>query len=132
MVLEIWRSYRAMPLWVQIWVALILVPVNMFSLVFVTAPVGLWVAALAIGAMLLNLVLMLIERGLSRAMALPHVLIWTPLVIWVGWMLAQGTVSGRFATYLLLLLVVDGISLALDFRDARDWLVGNRAVAGRK
>lgn len=32
--LDIWRSYRALSLWVQIWVNVILVPVNIASLAF--------------------------------------------------------------------------------------------------
>ncbi len=129
MVLDIWRSFRAMPLWVQVWVFVILVPVNMFSVVYWAEPNGVWIAVLAIGAMALNGVIMLVERGFSKAMALPHVVIWTPLVIWIGWMLVEGDVAAGFGLYLVVLLVVDLISLAFDFKDTKDWLAGERSVA---
>ncbi len=138
MIGEIWRSYRALPLWVQGWVLVILVPVNMASLALLGQESGAAVAALAIGAMLLNGVIMLIERGFSKAMALPHVVIWTPLVLWIVWMLATGTGAAAqmgmqtgAGRVLWLLLAVDLVSLVLDWRDAWLWLRGERQVAGQ-
>ena len=130
MVSEIWHSLRALPLWVQIWVFAILGPVNMISLVFWTEPDGALIAVLAVGAMALNGVIMLYERGFSRAMALPHVAIWTPMMFFVIANLTDEA-TGVFRTYLWVLLVVDIVSLGFDFKDARDWLQGARAVAGR-
>ncbi len=127
LVLDIWRSFRALPLWVQIWVALILVPVNMAAIFFVNEPGGLLIAALAIGGMMPNLVIMIAERGLSKAMALPHLLIWTPLVVIV--IQNTGTATGGFQTYLWLLLATDLLSLAFDYPDAWKWWKGDRAIA---
>lgn len=126
---DIWRSFRALPTWVQIWVALILVPVNMAAILFVFAPSGMLIAALAIGGMAPNLFLLIHERGFSKAMALPHLLIWTPLVIVV--MMALGNHTGGYLTFLWVLLAVDLISLGFDFPDAWRWWKGERAVAGR-
>lgn len=131
MVTDIWKSFRALPLWVQVWVALILVPVNAASAIFFTYPGGKWIAVLAIGAMLLNLPIMLKERGLSKAMALPHAVLWPPLVLLILYQLQFGGPVAVHAAYLWLLLAVDLISLAFDFRDARLWLRGDRAVAGK-
>lgn len=128
MILQIWQSYRRLPLWVQLWVALILVPVNAASLFFVTQPAGAWLALMAVGAMLCNGVLMLIERGFSKVMALPHVLIWTPMLGLILWLLAQDIDDG-FRTYLLILLAVDVVSLLLDIIDTRKWLSGDRKIA---
>jgi len=128
MIAEIWGSYRRLPLWVQLWVAVILVPVNAASLAFLTEPWGLWLAAMAVGAMLCNGALMLIERGFSRAMALPHVLIWTPMLGLVIWLPGQGIAPG-FRRYLLVLLAVDMLSLALDYVDGWKWWRGARAIA---
>ncbi|MDQ7080302.1 MAG: hypothetical protein Q9M41_06495 [Paracoccaceae bacterium] len=133
MITDIWKSFRAMPLWVQIWVALILVPVNMASLFFVGQKWGAGIAVAAVGAMMLNLPIMLAERGLSKAMALPHVIIWGPLLVAVAWLLATGNsgLDPAFAAYLRVLLVVNLISLAFDLRDTALWLKGDRAVAGK-
>jgi hypothetical protein len=131
LIADLWQSFRALPLWVQIWVALILVPVNAASLLFVTYPGGLWIAVLANGAMILNLPIMLRERGLSKTMALPHVAIWPFLVLLIVYQLYFGGPVAGFAAYLWILLVVDVISLAFDFKDTRDWWRGDRTPAGR-
>ncbi|MGR3699704.1 MAG: hypothetical protein ACU0CB_15610 [Roseovarius sp.] len=128
MILQIWQSYRRLPLWVQLWVALILVPVNAASLFFVTQPAGAWLALMAVGAMLCNGVLMLVERGFSKVMALPHVLIWTPMLGLILWLLTQDIADG-FRTYLLILLAVDVFSLIFDVIDTRKWLSGDRKIA---
>ncbi len=126
--LDIWRSFRSLPLWVQIWVAGILVPVNSAALLFIFQPAGLWVAILAIGAMLPNIAIMLYERGLSKMMAWPHLLPWGILVLWLVFAMPEG--SAAYGVYLWILLVVDALSLAFDFPDALKWFKGDRAVAG--
>ena len=59
MILDIWQSFRRLPLWVQGWVALILVPVNLAALLFLSAPQGTLVALLAVGGMAPNLLIMM-------------------------------------------------------------------------
>lgn len=126
---DILSSYRAMPLWVQLWVAVILVPVNMLSLAFITEPLGLWVALLANIAVLANLPVMLRDRGFSRAMALLHLIPWTILVALL--IFARPEAGGLYATYLTVLLVTDAVSLLFDYPDAVKYLRGDRRVAGR-
>ncbi|WP_422000748.1 hypothetical protein [Roseovarius mucosus] len=128
MIRQIWQSYRRLPLWVQLWVALILVPVNAASLFFVTQPAGAWLALMAVGAMLCNGVLMLIERGFSKVMALPHILIWTPMLGLILWLLTQD-ITPTYRNYLVILLAVDVFSLLLDVIDSRKWLSGDRKIA---
>ncbi len=129
MVLEIYNSFRAMPLWVQAWVALILVPVNMASLYFYSEPAGLWIAFLAIGAMVMNLPVMLYDRGFSKMMAIPHLVPWTILVLWIFFYRPEA--SGNYDIYLTILLTVDTISLLFDFPDAIKWLNDERTPAGK-
>ncbi|MBL1434736.1 MAG: hypothetical protein COB08_000845 [Rhodobacteraceae bacterium] len=129
MILDIWRSYRSLPIWVQIWVFGILVPVNSAAVFFIFQPFGVWVALLAIGAMLPNIAIMLYERGLSKMMALPHLLPWSLLVFWLLIAMPQG--SATYIAYLWVLLVVDTISLAFDIPDALKWRKGDRRVAGK-
>ncbi|MFB9149483.1 hypothetical protein [Roseovarius ramblicola] len=128
MIREIWHSYRRLPLWVQLWVSVILVPVNAASLGYVAQPAGGWLAAMAVGAMLVNGVLMLAERGFSKAMALPHALIWTPMLALILWLLAQD-IAAPYRAYLLILLAVDAVSLVFDLIDTRKWLSGDRGIA---
>ncbi len=127
--LDIWRSYRSLPLWVQIWVMGILVPVNSAAIFFIFQPSGIWIAILAIGAMLPNIPIMLYERGLSKMMALPHLLPWSILVLWLLIAMPEG--SPAYTSYLWILLVVDALSLVFDIPDALKWRKGDRAVAGR-
>lgn len=128
MVRDIWSSFRDLPLWVQVWVALILVPVNLMPLAFVDQPYGWPIAALAVMGMALNIPIMLVARGMSRAMALPHLLCWVPLVVLVAYVLQDGgDLSPAYASALMLLVVVDVISLAFDLRDAVLWLKRDKA-----
>ncbi len=126
---DIWQSFRGLPLWVQIWVAVILVPVNLLPLFFLDQPQGVLIAALAITGMALNLPIMMAARGMSGAMALPHLLCWIPLVIVVAGMLsAAETLNPNYVRFLWLLLIVDVISLVFDVRDAANWMRNRKAV----
>ncbi len=130
MIGDILHSFRAMPLWVQVWVALVLVPVNVASLLFLDAPNGVTIAVLANGALWLNGGIMLYERGLSRLMALPHLLLWTPLVMILAVTLSKG-IAGEAVAFFWALLVINLISLGFDYVDFWKWLQGQREVAGR-
>ncbi|MFK5996645.1 MAG: hypothetical protein QM492_00890 [Rhodobacterales bacterium] len=124
--MDIWRSFRAMPLWVQFWVACILVPVNMAAVVLIPKPCCWLIPVLAIGGMVPNAILMFIERGFSKAMALSHVVLWIPLLGVLALNIKAGSV---FATYLTVLFAIDFISVCFDLKDSRDWLKGDRKIA---
>lgn len=126
---DLWQSFRALSGWVQIWVLIILVPVNMASLFFLNEPLGYWIAVLAYIGMILNLPVMLWFRGFSKAMALPHLVPWTVLVIIIAFFRPQAT--GAYDIYLWVLLATNVISLAFDYTDAFHWLKGDRHVAGQ-
>ena len=127
MLTEIWKSFRAMPVWVQIWVAFLLSPINMAALFFINQPSGIWVAILAIGAMMLNMPVIMYDRGFSKLMALPHLIPWTILVLWIAF--ARPVGSAGYDTYLWILLVTNLISLGFDFPDALKWWKGDREPA---
>ena len=128
LIADIFHSFMALPHWVKIWVFVILVPVNFASILFLSEPGGTWIAILAIGAILCNLPVLLIERGFSNTMALPHLIPWTILVAWLLFWRPDG--SEIFVGYLWLVLVVDAISLVFDYPDAFKWYKGERKVAG--
>lgn len=114
----------------QIWVALILVPVNLLPLAFWGEPYAVWITIFSIGGMLPNLVIMMVGRGLSKCMALPHLLIWTPLVVMLGMLLQSDLgVSDGFRTVLTVILLVDLLSLVFDYIDGWKWWRGDRAIA---
>ena len=127
MLTDIWNSFRAMPAWVQIWVALLLVPINMAAVFFIDQPSGVWIAILAIGAMMLNMPVMLYDQGFSKLMAFPHLIPWTILVLWIAF--ARPVGSATYDSYLWILLITNIISLAFDFPDALKWWKGDRDAA---
>jgi hypothetical protein len=123
-ILKIWKSFRSIPLWVQIWVSFWLVPVNLASLAFFGEDWGAIVAFLAIIAMALNVIILFIEQRFSRTMALPHLPFWTALVILIVILRPDSTTP--FGIYLIVLGVTNTISLVLDYIDAYRWLKGDR------
>lgn len=129
LIMDVYTSYRALPGWVQIWVMFFLMPVNMASLFFINQPMGLWVAVLANIAMMLNLPVMLYDRGFSKMMALPHIIPWTALVGLI--LFARPQASGLYDIYLWVLLGTNTVSLLFDYPDAHKWFHGDRAVAGK-
>lgn len=129
MIMEIYKSFRALPGWVQIWVMFLLMPINMASIFFINEPMGLWIAVLAIGAMMLNMPVMLCDRGFSKLMALPHIIPWTLLVAIL--VFRRPEASGTYDIYLWVLLVAELISLGFDYPDAISWINGKRDVSGR-
>jgi len=74
---EIWDSFRA----IQVWIMLVLGPINMASLFFLNEPMGMLIAFLANIGMLLNIPVMIYDRGVSKLMSIPHLIPWTVLVI---------------------------------------------------
>ncbi len=123
MIRDIWMSFRNLPLWVQIWMVFVLIPVNLAPLAFVDQPQGALIAALSVTGMALNIPIIRAARGMTKAMALPHLICWVPLVAIIIILLTDGTaLSPEYARFLLLLLVVDLISLAFDLNDSIVWL----------
>ncbi len=127
MLAEIWKSFRAIPAWVQIWVTFLLVPINIAALFFIDQPSGVWIAVLAIGAMMLNIPVMFYDKGFSKLMAFPHLIPWTILVLWIAFARPIGTEA--YAAYLWILLIANMISLGFDYPDALKWLKGDREPA---
>ena len=126
---EIWESFQRLPLWVRLWVALWLVPINLLSVGFLSSPNGLLIALLAVGGMAPNAVLMVVERGFSSLMALPHLIIWpASIVVAVNTALSHPD-HGGFAVYLWGLAATNLVSILFDVPDFIRWVKGKREVA---
>ena len=117
---DIAASFLRLPRWVQFWLACVLVPVNLISIVFVGESGGWIVAVLAIGGIAPNAVVLAVTREFGREMALAHLILWPPLFVVIIWLLREGP-QAAFAQYLWFLLIVDVISVAFDIRDAQIW-----------
>ncbi|MDE2155174.1 MAG: hypothetical protein KGJ32_04660 [Xanthomonadaceae bacterium] len=131
---RIWRSWRSLPGWVQVWVGLILVPVNVLPFFFLDTWSGRAGALAALVVVATNLPIMWVAAGMTRAMSLPHLLAWIPLQIGlllrVAGKVGAAPPSRAEAVLAVLLLVVNGISLVFDVLDSWRWLKGEREVPG--
>ena len=87
---------------------------------------GAWIAALAIGGMALSWIALFYSRGFSKLVSAGHVFTWTPLVLLL--VFAHPEAAGAYGVYLTMLPVIDLISLAFDYNDARLWLRGDRSA----
>lgn len=118
------------PTWVQLWVnfmALVLVGSfitflfsratwrDAFILLVTTIPMALFMQWLY-G-----------QLGYVRLLGLPHVLIWTPLAIYLWFRLNNPAIRTPFRQVMWLLLATITISLAFDYVDVARYLLGERA-----
>jgi len=122
-------SFGSLPKWVQIWVGGILVPVNALFVFFLDTNVGIAIAVAASFVVVTNVPIALYSQGMTKLMALPH-LIWIPLEIYIINRLLSGVIGSGTPLfyYVWLVLVVNGISLYFDIVDGWKWLKGDRAV----
>lgn len=130
----IWHSYRSLPLWVQIWVGLILVPVNTGWLLVWGTPIATAAFLAAMFVVATNLPIMYFYSGMNRLMSAPHLIAWIPLQILIA-MRLWGDDSELHAghgeyQYGIVLFTVNGISLAFDILDSWRWLRGERETPG--
>jgi hypothetical protein len=130
----VWRSWLSLPIWVQIWVGVILVPVNVAAFFMVHTPTGKAAAIAAIFVVLTNVPIMLYEGGMSRLMAMPHLIAWIPLSIYIIariLVFSSSSAMGKSELiFAIIILVVNGISLIFDAMDTVKWSRGERNIPG--
>lgn len=128
--LKLWQSFRRLPLWVQLWMAGLLLPINLASLFLLHYPSAQWIALSAVIVVGSNMLLMYLYGGFSRLLAVPHLLIWGPLQVMLLMYLAQSgePLATGEVLYVSLVLVVNGISLVFDLIDAWRWMQGERQL----
>lgn len=131
---QVWRSYRSLPLWVQVWVGGILVPANAAAFLMLDTWSGRMAAAAAVFVAATNIPIMYREGGMSRLMSLPHLVAWGPLQAALAMrlfgMAGPDRLSGPETAFVVMLLVVNGISLVFDTLDSWRWLRGERDIPG--
>jgi len=118
------------PLWVQIWV-------NVMTVVLLGAFVTLLfsrqtrrdalVLALGYAANVAAMLWLHSEFGFVRLLGLPHVLFWTPLVIYFLWRLRDRRITAPFRQVIWLLVAVMVVSLGFDYADVARYLLGETA-----
>jgi len=130
-----WYSFRSLPLWVQVWVGAVLIPANAASFFLLDSWSGRMAALAAVFVVATNIPIMLRERGMSKLMAMPHLLVWGPLQLALVLRLIDHARSPPVTVieqrYAVILIVVNGASLIFDALDSWRWLRGDRAVPRR-
>ncbi|MHA7835443.1 MAG: hypothetical protein ACX94A_13295 [Algiphilus sp.] len=130
----IYHSYRSLPLWVQIWVVAILMPVNAAAFFLLDTWLGVAAAIAAVFVVITNAPIMWATGGMSRLMSVPHLFAWFPLQVLIVMRLLEtvgpGPVSVAEWWFGVILFVINGISLVFDTVDSWRWLNGERDVPG--
>lgn len=130
----VWRSWRSLPLWVQVWVGLFLIPVNAAAFLLIDTPTGKAAAIATIFVVMTNIPIMLYEGGMSRLMAVPHLVAWIPLSVFIIVRFISFPNSSNMQTpelaFAFLLLTINGISLVFDAIDTIRWCRGQRDIPG--
>lgn len=136
---DILGSFFGLPPAVYVWVSFLLL-VNTASVYFAVAPdgghpIGFWTALAMAGVALANGSLLVFYRGCSRSLAIPHLVFWVPLEVWLLYVYSVGEVKfddePEVFIYGILVLLVNGISIAFDINDSRRFLAGEREVLGK-
>ncbi|MEO1142961.1 MAG: hypothetical protein AAFW66_11560, partial [Pseudomonadota bacterium] len=69
--------------------------------------------------------------GMSKVLAIPHLIFWIPLhVILVNRLFGPTEMVDFEMNYLIIILAINTISLIFDINDANEWRRGNRDVVG--
>ncbi len=129
----IWRSFTGLPLWVRVWVT-VLVATNLVSLGFLDTAIGFWTAAAFCVVAAFNGPMMVVQGGLTRLMSFPH-FVWMPLLVFLYPQLfgANALEPGSpVHVFGLAVFAVNGISLLFDVLESFVWLRGGREVLGIK
>lgn len=111
------------PLWLKSWVYWMIF-INSISIFFAfTRNEAHWVLTAWL-ANLLTMPMLFDAVGYVRLLGLPHIVFWTPLVIYL-WMKRRsfsGTWAGR---YLWVVMATNGASLVIDYIDVARYLAGD-------
>jgi hypothetical protein len=96
--------------------------VNVSSLIFIKHKFARWVAA----AMLANMIamnLLLRFYGPGEHISIPHIIIWTPLMVYLALVRDKWMQMSPLGVWVSLLVVTDVVSLAMDYWQIVCWIV---------
>jgi len=128
---RIFKSLFAMPVWVIVWMLGFLIPANLSGLFLLDYVSGFWVALLGATAIAINAVIVFANGGFSKVLAIPHLVFWAPLqVILLYRYFTVPDMSNFEQNYILVVLIINGVSLVFDIFDTKEWLRGSRDVVG--
>ncbi|MEX0346910.1 MAG: hypothetical protein AB3N20_18450 [Rhizobiaceae bacterium] len=129
-IVRILKSTFALPVWVLVWIFVFLLPANFAGFWFLDTDVGFWVSVLGAGAIIVNMIPVLVNGGVSKVLAIPHLIFWIPLEIILLRLVMTGDLATSEWRLAIAVLIINGISLGFDFYDTAEWWKGNRKVVG--
>ncbi|MCG8391575.1 MAG: hypothetical protein MI745_00675 [Pseudomonadales bacterium] len=128
----IWQSFRELPLWLQAWALLILMPLNAAGFLLLDTFSGQITALALVVVLAVNLPLMWLHGGMNKDMSLVHLLAWVPLEAALLGQLA-GLWGDDYLTplqwaFTLTVIMINAINLFFDIVDAWCWAQGDRVT----
>jgi hypothetical protein len=123
--IEFNKKIFGMPFPWNMWVGM-LAMINMVGgLVYIRTIEGqMALAGLMIGFMIMWGIY--VKKGFVRLLGLGHLIGWTPLMIWYAKVISEGKAEGVFEYWLMAVLIVNGISLVIDFVDVVRYSMGDK------
>lgn len=124
MSLELFDGLLGLPVWLQIWVGWLIV-VNSAAVLFLSRRPARWVLA----AWLVNIGLMTAlaqANGFNKLLGLSHVVVWTPLLIYLYRRRRREVLSSGSSSYerwIRVLFATNLLSLIIDYVDVARYLV---------
>lgn len=112
----------AKPWWA--WVGL-LATANMVGLFFL----GSWEARVVLAAFVLAAAIQMAifrVKGFVRLLGIGHIIPWVPMLVWLIPRLREIGTDSALGKWLLAVIVLDGLSLIIDFVDVGRYLMGDR------
>jgi hypothetical protein len=124
------EAIRQQPEWVQIWLNIMAVVIIGTVVVLLFSRATRRDALIMLVANVANafaVLWMFGELGYVRLLGLPHIIIWTPLVVYLWRRLGDPGIVAPFRQVILLFIATVIISLAFDYTDTARYLLGERA-----
>lgn len=116
-------------LWIQLWVNWMgIALVGTFVVLLFSRKTWRDAAVLLVstGVMFFFMQWLYAQAGYVRLLGLPHIVIWTPLAIYLFWRIRKGGLGPAFRIAMGVLLVTITASLAIDYVDVARYLLGER------
>ena len=127
------EALAAQPAWLGWWLNWLLIGTLVLPTVLViwrkTRIVGLVTVAVIVASGF-GVVTMFDRLGYVKLLGLPHVVLWTPLVIWLISVWRRGDMPDWPRRIMAVVIVTMLISLAFDYADVLRYLLGERAPVG--
>ena len=113
-----------MPIWVRIWVAILLLANGIVPFMFLDRPESMVIFGTMMGAAMLMMMLTALQ-GFTRLLGLGH-FVWFALLWYLWTRLPHIPASDSFGVWIRAVMVLNTIALVMDVVDVARWIRGER------